>query len=57
MLNTSVRLSRGTITSPLKVRPVVQIPCHFFIECTPTTFKQKATIKVDDYSHFKKKFF
>ena len=44
MLNTSVRLSRGTITAPPKVRWVVGIPCQFFIECTPTTFKQKATI-------------
>ena len=52
MLITSVRLSRGVITSPPKVRRVVGIPCQFFIECTPTTFKQKATIKVDDYSHF-----
>ena len=44
MLNTSVRLSRGTITSLPKVRRVVGILCQFFIECTPTTFKQKAKI-------------
>ena len=27
-----------------KVRGVVGIPCQFFNECTPNTFKQKATI-------------
>ena len=31
-------LSRGTITSPPKVRRVVGIPCQFFIECTPTSY-------------------
>ena len=44
MLNSSVRLSRGTITSTPKVIRVVAIPCQFFIEFTPTTFKQKAEI-------------
>ena len=44
MLNTSVRLSRRTITSPPKVRRVVGIACQFFIECAPTIFKQKAKI-------------
>ena len=44
MLNTRVRLSRGTIISQPKVRGVVGIPCQFLNECTPNTFKQKATI-------------
>ena len=34
MLNASVLLSRGTITSLSKVRWVVGIPCQFFIERT-----------------------
>ena len=34
MLNAIVLLSRGTITSPPKVRRVVGIPCQFFIERT-----------------------
>ena len=44
MLNTSVRLSHGNLTSPPKVKQVVGIPCQFFIASTPTTFKQKAII-------------
>ena len=32
MLNASVILCCGTITSPPKVRQVVGIPCQFFIE-------------------------
>ena len=44
MLNASVLLSRGTITSPPKVRRVVGIPCQFFSERTRpyTSFRNNA---------------
>ena len=38
VLNVSVLLSRGTITSPPKLRRVVGIPYQIFIERTPTPY-------------------
>ena len=62
MLNASVRLSRGTIASPPKVRRVVGIPFQFFIEYTLTphlvrkqcnlTFKQKVKIIIFQFMNY-----